>query len=232
MSEKLPGDSRCLRAAGVAFGWVVLMDRWWTAAALGVPTLGRSVPYCYSLATRIILRLPSWRGNRRVSVGSLLRSVLGCLGCCVGLKTSLRGNPGNTRKASFGPLPAFDVGLYSYHCGRVQCNVMLRMQTLVNTPTHSVSHSTNGSRWECSELVRELLTRACKRWSSCDLAAPWKAQSKNCAVAQVLSRGSSCNLVDPASSHMLVSKIKPCMSKYKLLYGETANGSLKQLSSP
>ena len=37
-------------------------------------------------------------------------------------------------------------------------------------------------------------------------------------------------LVDPASSHMLVSKIKPCMSQYKLLYGETANGSLKQLS--
>ena len=36
-------------------------------------------------------------------------------------------------------------------------------------------------------------------------------------------------LVDPASSHMLVSKVKPCMSKYKLLYGETANGSLKQL---
>ncbi len=36
-------------------------------------------------------------------------------------------------------------------------------------------------------------------------------------------------LVDPASSHMLVSKIKPCMSKYKLLYSETANGSLNQL---
>ena len=36
-------------------------------------------------------------------------------------------------------------------------------------------------------------------------------------------------LVDPASSHMLVSKIKPCMSKYKLLHGETANGSLNQL---
>ena len=25
-------------------------------------------------------------------------------------------------------------------------------------------------------------------------------------------------LVDPASSHMLVSKIKPCMSKYELLH--------------
>ena len=36
-------------------------------------------------------------------------------------------------------------------------------------------------------------------------------------------------LVDPASSHMLVSKIKPCMSKYKQLYRETANGSLNQL---
>lgn len=27
-----------------------------------------------------------------------------------------------------------------------------------------------------------------------------------------------CYLVDPASSHMLVSKIKPCMSKYECLY--------------
>ena len=40
---------------------------------------------------------------------------------------------------------------------------------------------------------------------------------------------SSSYLVDPASSHMLVSKIKPCMSKYKHLYCETANGSLNQL---
>ena len=38
------------------------------------------------------------------------------------------------------------------------------------------------------------------------------------------------NLVDSASSHTLVSKIKPCMSKYKLLYtSETAYGSLYQL---
>ena len=35
-------------------------------------------------------------------------------------------------------------------------------------------------------------------------------------------------LVDPASSHMLVSKIKPCMSKHKPLHGEAANGSLEQ----
>ena len=37
------------------------------------------------------------------------------------------------------------------------------------------------------------------------------------------------NLVDPASSHMLVSKIKPCMCVYKPLHSETANGSITQL---
>lgn len=35
-------------------------------------------------------------------------------------------------------------------------------------------------------------------------------------------------LVDPASSYMLVSKIKPCMSKYIPRHGETANGSLNR----
>ena len=35
-------------------------------------------------------------------------------------------------------------------------------------------------------------------------------------------------LVDPASGHMLVSKIKPCMSKHEPIYGEAANGSLQQ----
>ena len=29
--------------------------------------------------------------------------------------------------------------------------------------------------------------------------------------------------------HMLVSKIKPCMCKYKPVHGETVNGSLNQL---
>ena len=36
-------------------------------------------------------------------------------------------------------------------------------------------------------------------------------------------------LVDPASSYMLVSKIKPCMSKYTRINSETAKGSLYQL---
>ncbi len=38
-----------------------------------------------------------------------------------------------------------------------------------------------------------------------DLRAPRGAESRN----------QDSYLVDPASSHMLVSKIKPCMSKYK-----------------
>ena len=38
--------------------------------------------------------------------------------------------------------------------------------------------------------------------------------------SQLPSGGASADsyLVDPASSHMLVSKIKPCMSKYKPIY--------------
>ena len=39
-----------------------------------------------------------------------------------------------------------------------------------------------------------------------------------------------CYLVDPASGHMLVSKIKPCMSKQKPINGKAANGSLQQPS--
>ena len=35
-------------------------------------------------------------------------------------------------------------------------------------------------------------------------------------------------LVDPASSHMLVSKIKPCMCKFTLINSKTADGSLQQ----
>ena len=52
--------------------------------------------------------------------------------------------------------------------------------------------------------------------------------SRNCSPAPTEVAQSS-YLVDPASSHMLVSKIKPCMSKYTPLHGETANGSLNQL---
>lgn len=37
------------------------------------------------------------------------------------------------------------------------------------------------------------------------------------------------HLVDPTSSYMLVSKVKPCMSQYECFYSETANGSLNQL---
>ena len=33
-------------------------------------------------------------------------------------------------------------------------------------------------------------------------------------------------LVDPASNHMFVLEINPCMSKFTLFHGETANGSL------
>ena len=57
----------------------------------------------------------------------------------------------------------------------------------------------------------------------CERRMPGCARMRSSCVCIVLGY-----LVDPASSHMLVSKIKPCMSKYKPLHGETANGSLNQ----
>ena len=53
----------------------------------------------------------------------------------------------------------------------------------------------------CHGSVRFLGNEPCRPW------AVW---------LHVAFKGSY--LVDPASSHMLVSKIKPCMSKYKHLY--------------
>ena len=80
-------------------------------------------------------------------------------------------------------------------------------------------------------------TKNVKAYASSDVQTSFMARS-NCSARRLrkgLVSGSSflasCSyLVDPASSHMLVSKIKPCMSKYKHSYCETANGSLNQLS--
>ena len=49
------------------------------------------------------------------------------------------------------------------------------------------------------------------------------------AVYRDLEQLQSVNLVDPASSHMLVSKVKPCMCVYNFLHDATANGSIIQL---
>ncbi len=49
------------------------------------------------------------------------------------------------------------------------------------------------------------------------LLLPPALQRWGVGTAQRRRRVDGSYLVDPASSHMLVSKIKPCMSKYKLL---------------
>ena len=83
--------------------------------------------------------------------------------------------------------------------------------------------------WYCSQQVHKLLTSV-----SCLLETE-KCKYKHvmndfCHSFNALFQLTTYSyLVDPASSHMLVSKIKPCMSKYILLHGETANGSLNQL---
>jgi len=46
----------------------------------------------------------------------------------------------------------------------------------------------------------------------------WQGKGSLVFAPMLLSCAIKSYLVDPASSHMLVSKIKPCMSKYKLFY--------------
>lgn len=82
-------------------------------------------------------------------------------------------------------------------------------------------------------LVKTPLARAIRRYHS--VRDSFRVLSKVLALthpASVLAssgrRSIESYLVDPASSHMLVSKIKPCMSKFTLFHGETANGSLNQ----
>ena len=83
--------------------------------------------------------------------------------------------------------------------------------------------------WVCGNLVPQVL-HVSEVWRT-DMTASNLVWVLPTVPASISARRQSWrNLADPASSHMLVSKIKPCMSQYKLLYEETANGSLKQLS--
>ena len=62
-----------------------------------------------------------------------------------------------------------------------------------------------------------LWTSLLVRHRACSTSPPlWCGDGVRASVPSCVGHGSY--LVDPASSHMLVSKIKPCMSKYKLLY--------------
>ena len=79
---------------------------------------------------------------------------------------------------------------------------------------------------DLDDLAGASLVRANVTWDGCFGGCPATCLQQT--AFTVVCDGSY--LVDPASSHMLVSKIKPCMSKYKHLYCETANGSLNQLS--
>jgi hypothetical protein len=91
----------------------------------------------------------------------------------------------------------------------------------------SFESTTGKSVWAC---LRRSRLRVCAPFGVFRASAV--VRSSPCVVCRGYCIGDRLSLgylVDPASSHMLVSKIKPCMSKYKRLYCETANGSLNQL---
>ena len=92
-----------------------------------------------------------------------------------------------------------------------------RDEGLFVSPSHHPLHDYRFERKRCEKKTNQLRV-ACP--------SVGRGLEHSCFAPQYCSDS---YLVDPASSHTLVSKIKPCMSKYNSLYGKTANGSLYQL---
>ena len=116
---------------------------------------------------------------------------------------------------------------------------LLPAATLVKIPLRTVPWGTQWGQLEWSTAATHALLRVQgRRLGGCFFQGTpplpmvqfrplrWPARGAPSGALQAY----DCYLVDSASSHMLVSKIKPCMSKYKHLYRETANGSFNQLS--
>ena len=79
--------------------------------------------------------------------------------------------------------------------------------------------STTQLRSPCSDNPTGMLLRKSCRFMPCLALGLGKRMAivSRCPRASCFVGSQGSYLVDPASSHMLVSKIKPCMSKYKLL---------------
>ena len=99
---------------------------------------------------------------------------------------------------------------------RVLCRVCLAVGT-ADSPWQCISTFCNRNITTHTRL--HLPSRLMVGWVSCFLSMAsvflwWHLLGTAVYFLWHLPHGWTCNLVDPASSYMLVSKIKPCMSKY------------------
>ena len=68
--------------------------------------------------------------------------------------------------------------------------------------------------WHARKVRRAAAAVTETKWRR-EVRRPGRLRSVTAGAQQQLGRASMCSyLVDPASSHMLVSKIKPCMCQY------------------
>lgn len=88
-------------------------------------------------------------------------------------------------------------------------------------PSESVARAVGGGGGDVRELALVVYDDSCELRNGLCTSVTRSSRSSRHGFDDAYSY-----LVDPASSHMLVSKIKPCMSKHKLLHSEAANGSL------
>ena len=197
------------RAAGVrraALDWAV------RRMALHTMAIARPQPDCrfasWSSLTRLVARVHSLACAVTVRLGvasSLLRCAprvaSGCYAGRSGLSVRRSGASRFMRGASdSGGARAYLIGARA-------------TPTLLTLRTHVLQPARSGARGAASLFLRVAVLRAPARRSvggAAGRALPFASLRSG-------SRGSAGYLVDPASSHMLVSKIKPCMSKYKRL---------------
>ena len=119
---------------------------------------------------------------------------------------------------------------------RVGPSTVDRMRTAVIKLRLLPQRSGAEARWPVSAALRRSVVvpsfdrvslGSPARPSECAAADGRREGPSRGADSSIVRRGArNSYLVDPASSHMLVSKIKPCMSKHRPLHGEAANGSL------
>ena len=178
------------------------------AAAAGVVTVLIVCPSHSSIRFCVVLRVAcGWRGASVIEtfVCCAPRGANGCLAGRSGRSVRhaardwpLRWSCSAVSGACTGTTPV---------CVRPQPNLTLRTHVLqpawVRCAVGATWRPPPFAGWGGCGVVRLRRARTLGRWrcGSCDLVL----------------RGSAGYLVDPASSHMLVSKIKPCMSKYKRL---------------
>jgi hypothetical protein len=142
---------------------------------------------------------------------------------CAGWRHSHTCGGGPLNIVCFGTVSGLHPGSLAWSGGMVSVGnrgrgyfwMMLGWYLATSSSSRTLSRN-NDALVQCAPVRRSLVWLRVLFLSVVGMTDWWGILPNNHAPHHSNNKGSY--LVDPASSHMLVSKIKPCMSKYKLCY--------------